>query len=199
MAKFDQNYVDYVDINRQDNPFVQDGAINFRKYCEVNNFNGIDYCIIHMNWNAFGYGENEMWRTLKELADKVLESYPNCKIFIVGMSAYSKYKYTGYWYCTKETVWNIDRKYQEECDKLDNFRYISLLPYRDMDKRESIKTGMETIADMYGCRLIDTSRIIGVGSRNKNKWMVDYIHGTDARNEKFGKYMVKEIEMSLFN
>ena len=151
---------DYVDINREDNPFLQDGAINFRKYCEVNNFNGIDYCIIHMNWNAFGYGENEMWRTLKELADKVLESYPNCKIFIVGMSAYSKYKYTGYWYCTKETVWNIDRKYQEECNKLDNFRYISLLPYRDMD---------------YG----NNYREVNVNLRNskqKERELADHVH-----------------------
>ena len=124
---------DYMDVNREGNPFVHNKVIDFNAYCTVNNFTGIDYCIIHMNWNAFGYGAETMWRTLKELADKLLESYPQCKIFIVGMSAYSKYKYSGNWYCTKETVWEIDKYYQQQCDKLDNFRYISLLPYRDME------------------------------------------------------------------
>ena len=124
---------DYTSVNREDNPFVYNGVIDFNAYCTANNFRGIDYCIIHMNWNAFGWPKETMWNTLKELADKVLESYPNCKMFIVGMSAYSKYKYSGTWYCTKETVWEIDRYYQEQCDKLDNFRYVSLLPYRDMD------------------------------------------------------------------
>ena len=124
---------DYMDINREGNPFVHNKVIDFNAYCTANNFSGIDYCIIHMNWNAFGYGAETMWKTLKELADKLLESYPQCKIFIVGMSAYSKYKYSGNWYCTKETVWEIDKYYQQQCDKLDNFRYISLLPYRDME------------------------------------------------------------------
>ena len=122
-----------MDINREGNPFVHNKVIDFNAYCTANNFSGIDYCIIHMNWNAFGYGAETMWKTLKELADKLLESYPQCKIFIVGMSAYSKYKYSGNWYCTKETVWEIDKYYQQQCDKLDNFRYISLLPYRDME------------------------------------------------------------------
>ena len=168
---------DYVDINRQDNPFVQDGAINFRKYCEVNNFNGIDYCIIHMNWNAFGYGENEMWRTLKELADKVLESYPNCKIFIVGMSAYSKYKYSGYWYCTKETVWNIDRKYQEECNKLDNFRYISLLPYRDMDYGNNYR---EVNANLRN-------------SKQKERELADHVHCGNAGYQQIADVYFREL------
>ena len=124
---------DYTNINKEGNPFVYNGVIDFNAYCTANNFSGIDYCIIHMNWNAFSFPKETKWSTLKALADKVLESYPNCKMFIVGMSAYSKYKYSGRWYCTKETVWEIDRYYQEQCDKLDNFRYVSLLPYRDMD------------------------------------------------------------------
>ena len=129
---------DYMDVKREGNPFVYDGAINFQSYCNANSYSGIDYCIIHMNWNAWGFGKETMWNTLKELADKLLESYPQCKIFIVGMSAYSKYKYSGNWYCTKEEVWEVDKYYQQKCNEC-GFRYINLLLYRDMDYANNYK------------------------------------------------------------
>ena len=176
---------DYMDINREGNPFVYNKVIDFNAYCTANNFSGIDYCIIHMNWNAFGYGAETMWRTLKELADKLLESYPQCKIFIVGMSAYSRYKYSGNWYCTKETVWEIDKYYQEQCGKLDNFRYISLLPYRDME---------------YGNKYSE----VNVNLRNskvKEKELADHVHCGDIGYQQIAdvyfRELVRQINLDL--
>ena len=73
------------------------------------------------------------------------------------------------------------------------------LPYTNDTQRDSITAGMKTIADMYGCKFIESGNCIGVGSRNKKKWLQDTIHGNDGRNEKWGRYMIKEIQNYMFN
>ena len=58
---------------------------------------------------------------------------------------------------------------------------------------------MKEISEMYGCKFIDSGECIGVGTRNKKKWLYDWVHGTTEKKEKWGRYMIKEIQNYMFN
>ena len=103
--------------------------------------------------------------------------------------------YADNWYGNVATIIEYTQYRHPNCQII----LWSPLPYTSDSQRESIATGMKTIADMYGCKFIDSGNCIGVGSRNKLKWLQDSIHGTTERNEKWGRYMVKEIQNYMFN
>ncbi|OUL09273.1 hypothetical protein B0533_03630 [Sedimentibacter sp. SX930] len=124
---------DYLGVGTTGNPFVYNGIVDFGAYCTANGYSGIDYCIIHMNWNAIMFSTETMVSNLSQLVDKVKASYPNAIVFIVGMSAYRKGRYTGDFACSKLRAWEVDAAYKVMAATKTNVKAINLLPYRDMD------------------------------------------------------------------
>ena len=61
---------------------------------------------------------------------------------------------------------------------------------------EKIAEAMIELADMYGVIFIDM-RKIGVNRRNQNLFRVDTVHGTNQRNEMYGKYIANMISQYL--
>lgn len=57
----------------------------------------------------------------------------------------------------------------------------------------TMKVKMEKIAELYGIKVIDVIQGLGINKRNNHLWRVDYCHGNNARNEKVGRYLAKQI------
>ena len=57
----------------------------------------------------------------------------------------------------------------------------------------TMKDKMEKIAELYGIKVIDVIQGLGINKRNNHLWRVDYCHGNNARNEKVGRYLAKQI------
>lgn len=145
---------DYLNVSKS--PFAVDGVINFKGYCDKNGYSGIDYCMIHLNWNDT-YGDYSAHAArLKSLADKVVESYPECKIMFVSLASYSKTRYNFWRACTKEAVWNVSKALEAMTASNQNYNVIHLLQERDCEYNNNYKdlpangrcsTTMRTLVD----------------------------------------------------
>ena len=75
------------------NAFYNNGGLDFKNYCNVNGYSGIDYCIIALGTNDVKQGNttstyftdsyiNSIIENAKRFINKLLADYPNCKIAI---------------------------------------------------------------------------------------------------------------------
>ena len=69
----------------------------------------------------------------------------------------------------------------------------SCLEDNDGRNPHTMKVKMEKIAELYGIKVIDVIQGLGINKRNNHLWRVDYCHGNNARNEKVGRYLAKQI------
>ena len=165
---------------------------------EVGQFDNLDLLVLNVGANDGGAGGSASDIPLydgKLLGDALADGgFTFNSETINSEETYFK-NYPDNWYGNVATIIEYTQYRHPNCQII----LWSPLPYTSDSQRESIATGMKTIADMYGCKFIDSGNCIGVGSRNKLKWLQDSIHGTTERNEKWGRYMVKEIQNYMFN
>lgn len=75
------------------NAFYNNGTLDFKNYCTVNGYTGIDYCIIALGTNDVRQGGtspnlftdeyiNTIIENAKRFIDGLIEDYPNCKIAV---------------------------------------------------------------------------------------------------------------------
>ena len=75
------------------NAFYNKGGLDFKNYCNVNGYSGIDYCIIALGTNDVRQGNTtstyftdnyiaSIIENAKKFINKLLSDYPNCKIAI---------------------------------------------------------------------------------------------------------------------
>lgn len=122
---------DYLDVTKS--PFAIDGMIDFKAYCEKNGYSGIDYCIIHLNWNDTFTDYSGVSSRLRVLAEKVQESYPKCRIMLVGLSSYPKTRMNLWGFCRKTSAWELSKALQSVTDTKENWSTIHLLQERDCE------------------------------------------------------------------
>lgn len=124
----------YLDPSKEGNPFAFDGSISFKKYCEKNNFSGIDYCFVHLNWNSYTYQTNQiMAQNMEKLISKITNDYPQAHIFIVGLTNYSKNLVNEWGSSTKLQAWNLDQEYEKVASKNENWHVCHMMPFIDID------------------------------------------------------------------
>lgn len=113
------------------NPATND--IDFKKYCADNGYSGLDYVIVHLNWNTDYKNTQKLVEDYETFCNKILRDYPNSKVFIVSLSGYSynKYSPTRWNSTTKHDVFNLSEEMQAMTDKYVNMETIHLLHQKD--------------------------------------------------------------------
>lgn len=122
---------DYLDVSKS--PFAVNGTIDFKAYCEKHGYSGIDYCIIHLNWNDTFTDYSGVASRLRALAEKVQESYPECRIMFVSLSSYPKTRMNLWGFCLKTSAWELSKALQAVTGTKENWSTIHLLQERDCE------------------------------------------------------------------
>ena len=137
------------------NPFYDeeiDGP-NFKKYCEKNNFEGIDYCYILLTWNGqfkpyntdFSHHEEYM----KKIIDRIHLDYPNAYVRLIGIHSPSidggiaaNYGANGFYHDVFGdliTAYNYDEFLEQFCEREE---YKSFCKFIDMKAQFDVENNM---------------------------------------------------------
>ena len=110
----------------QPNPFWYDGECNFMKYCNEHSFSGLDYVIIHLNWNDGWRNSSYMINAYDSFIQRILRDYPDCKIIIVSVPFRNVGQYNTIWNsCTKEEIFNLNKSMENYCENKENIHWIN--------------------------------------------------------------------------
>ena len=158
---------DYL-YNREDNPFwsASSNSVNFKDYCAKNGYSGIDYCIIHMNWNDNIKDAYNMYTQYKNIMTLISKDYPACKIAAVSLNSYSsKYVSQLNRWCesTKITAFDLADAYEALSKENVNWYYINMLSQFDVE-----------YANVYSTVKVNTR------SDEVEKVLVDHVHCSDV-------------------
>ena len=154
---------DYM-TNKNGNPFWSNtlGKSSFREYCNKNGYSGIDYCIIHMNWNDQIKNPTHMYNQYKSIMQRISEDYPNCKIIAVSLSSYSS-KYVSqlsrWCECDKFVAFDLADIYSELHNENENWHSINMLSQFDVE-----------YANVY------TTSPVNIRSSEVEKKLKDHVH-----------------------
>ena len=154
--------------NREDNPFwsTSSNSVNFKDYCAKNGYSGIDYCIIHMNWNDNIKNAYNMYTQYKNIMTLISRDYPACKIAAVSLNSYSsKYVSQLNRWCesTKITAFDLADAYETLSKENVNWYYINMLSQFDVE-----------YANVYSTVKVNTR------SDEVEKVLVDHVHCSDV-------------------
>ncbi|WP_025910650.1 SGNH/GDSL hydrolase family protein [Priestia flexa] len=164
------------------NPFLNNGVVSFLNYMSRNNFSGnLDYAIVELGVNnvvALGNDPTTIKNKMQGLIDLILSSYPNCKIFIVGLVMISKINGTTDCVYHNSLVLNINKAYEELCE---SSSYASNCVYVDTAVFFDSEYGFPYENKPYR------------GSSEQRKVQTDWLHPSEA-----GYYMMTDTISSAF-
>lgn len=174
------------DYSGASSPFWDAGAgdINFIKYCTDHSYSGIDYCIVHLNWNDVIFNPDILAGNYETFCGKILRDYPNCKVFVVGLSSYprDKFRLNAWYKTTKETVFNLSEAYETMVESHPNMDVLHLLHQIDVEYANVTTT-------------------IPVSVRNPSiteDICTDHVHGTDVEYDQIADAYFRKL-MAQFN
>lgn len=75
---------------------------------------------------------------------------------------------------------------------------VSSIQSSSSNSAESIYNAMKIIGEIYGVHVIDINNSIGINRRNESLYRVDYVHGTNQRNEMVGKFVANYISNKIY-
>gem|GEM_PF-659111 len=140
--------IDYDEtVYAEGNPFwdSDEGQVNFRTYCERNDFDRVDYMVTLLSWNGMAASTYSNSETLianhvtnaKQLIRILHEQYPNAKVKMMGIQLPSVNGGTGHsygansqysnWYGLVRSVMNMNLAYQEMANEDEFSSYVEFI------------------------------------------------------------------------
>ena len=182
------------------NPFYDetiDGP-NFKKYCQDNNFEGIDYIYILLTWNGqyqpFNHDFSHFEPFITAILKRAKEDYPNVKVRLIGIQSPSinggiaaNYGASGLYsnvYGEVSTAYNYDEYLEKLCDRPEFKDYCR---YIDMKAQFVVEYNMPSTMMKVNVRSEETERI---GTNGVHPTMSGYLQIGDV----FYRALVADME-----
>ena len=74
---------------------------------------------------------------------------------------------------------------------------VSSIADTSKSSAKTIASAMLKLVELYGVNYIDTINGLGISRRNNHLYRVDYVHGTNLRNEMYGNYVSRQVYVKL--
>lgn len=172
------------------NPFYDeqlDGP-NFKKYCDDNNFEGIDYCYILLTWNGqyqpYNHDFSHYEPYIKAIVERIHNDYPNAFVRLIGIQSPSinggiaaNYGANGPYhdvYGEVSTAYNYDEYLEKFCERDE---YKSYCKYIDMKAQFDVEYNMPSTMMKVNARNDETHR---VGTNGVHPTMNGYLQIGDV-------------------
>lgn len=75
---------------------------------------------------------------------------------------------------------------------------ISSIADNKSNSAKSIQTAMENLSEIYSINVIDINKSVGINRRNEELYRLDYVHGTNLRNEMVGNFIARYISNKIY-
>ena len=184
------------------NPFYDeeiDGP-NFKKYCQDNNFEGIDYIYILLTWNGqyqpFNHDFSHFEPFITTILNRAKEDYPSIKVRLIGIQSPSinggiaaNYGASGFYsnvYGEVSTAYNYNEYLEKLCARNE---YKDYCRYIDMKAQFDVEYNMPSTMMKVNVRSEETERI---GTNGVHPTMNGYLQIGDVFYRALVADMAKE-------